>query len=253
MIRSFSITDIGKMRKMNQDYIFSSDSPVGRLPDLYLVADGMGGQKAGDYASRYAVTQLVREVQDSRESRPRDVLEIGLHHVNRSLHRESVLKKEYEGCGTTMVAAVIADHQLIAANVGDSRLYLVHTGNDGRSIRQVTVDHSLVEEMVLAGSLTAEKARNHPEKNVITRAVGAEKDLDVDFFTVTLQEGDVVLLCTDGLTNMVEDGKILEIVSEKTGLGDRARHLVQEANDCGGRDNVSVTLIEPFPQENNFG
>ncbi len=241
-MHSFSITDIGMRRKMNQDFVSAADESVGRLPNLYLLADGMGGHRAGDYASRFTVRETLRLVAASRAGTIRETLEETLHTVNQNLYATANMRDDLRGCGTTIVAACIQDGVLQTANVGDSRLYV--SGTNG--LRQVTTDHSLVEEMVLAGSLDARKARNHPDKNVITRAVGAEHYLDVDFFTTQLHEGDLILMCSDGLTNMVEDEEIQQIIRENKTLESKARRLVERANEAGGLDNISVILIDAF-------
>lgn len=228
---------------MNQDFLFASDEPVGQLPNLYIVADGMGGHRAGDYASRYAVTQMVEQVRQQTSRNIRDILDVSLHNVNAGLHRTSRMVEAYRGCGTTMVLCVVAGSVLHAANVGDSRLYLV-----GKDITQITVDHSLVEEMVLSGTLDEKRARTHPEKNVITRAVGVEDYIDVDFFTSDLHRGDRILLCTDGLTNMLENEEILRILQSESPLSGKAQELVDEANKRGGPDNISAMIIDPFAE-----
>ncbi len=241
MTNSFSITDIGKKRTMNQDYVYSSDSAVGNLPNLYIVADGMGGHRAGDFASRFAVQETVLQIEDSDRYSMREIIDLALHNVNAALHRRSRMVAEYRGCGTTIVVACVRGNMLQVANVGDSRLYIA-----GDKIRQVTVDHSLVEEMVLAGSLDANKARVHPDKNVITRAVGAESYIDVDFFACELHSGEIILMCTDGLTNMVEDEEILRIIRETQGtLKDKGEALIAAAKERGGTDNITVTLVDP--------
>ena len=241
-MKSFSTTDIGKRRKLNQDYVCISDSSVGNLPNLYLLADGMGGHRAGDFASRFAVSETMRLAAAHKGEDPIRILEDTLHTVNRNLHETAAVREDLYGCGTTMVAATIAGNVLHTANVGDSRLYLIRD----HVIRQVTVDHSLVEEMVLAGSIDIKRARTHPDKNVITRAVGAEEYLDIDFFTTRLREGDLILMCSDGLTNMVEDEDILQILLSEGTLEDRGNALIRAANEGGGMDNVSVILIDPF-------
>ncbi len=222
-MHSFSITDIGMRRKMNQDFVCSSDESVGNLPNLYLLADGMGGHKAGDFASRFTVRETLRLAAANRSSNPIEILGDALHAVNQNLHHTASVREDLSGCGTTIVAATI-----------------------GGEIRQITVDHSLVEEMVLAGSLDAKKARTHPDKNVITRAVGAEEYLDVDFFTTKLHEGEKILMCSDGLTNMVEDEQILQLIHEKGTLESKAKALVAAANRNGGTDNISIILIDAF-------
>ena len=153
--------------------------------------------------------------------------------------------EKLRGMGTTMVAATIVGHYAYVANVGDSRLYVA-----GEQIQQITKDHSLVQEMVRMGELNAEEARNHPDKNIITRALGAERTVDVDFFDLKLEPGNVVLMCSDGLSNMVEDDRIGEIISDTDrDLQERGQALISEANRNGGKDNIAIVLIEPFANE----
>lgn len=247
MIRSAAVTNIGQRRKMNQDSFFVSDEPVGNLPDLYLVADGMGGHKAGDFASRYVTENVVIKVRDSAEQNPRMILDSALQSVNRELRMIAAGNEDYYGMGTTCVAATVSGGYLQAANVGDSRLYLFEpTADGGGQIRQITVDHSLVEEMVLAGGIDSQDARTHPNKNIITRAIGAEDRVEIDYFTVEIRPGQRILMCTDGLTNMVEDSRIAEILAEEPSGDDAVRDLVREANRNGGRDNITVIVIDPF-------
>jgi protein phosphatase len=147
--------------------------------------------------------------------------------------------------GTTLVAATVVDHCIYVANVGDSRLYLINEG-----IHQITRDHSLVEEMVRIGQIDREQARNHPDKNIITRAVGVRERVSIDFFEIKLEEGDLVLMCSDGLTNMIEDQQIREIIETyRKDLPETALELVAKANENGGRDNIAVVLIEPLACE----
>ena len=245
MPSSFSITDTGRQRQMNQDYVFTSDIPVGPLPNLYIVADGMGGHNAGDYASRYTVNAVAAAIGGAGEGSPDParLLESALRDANTGLRQIASKSREYYGMGTTFVAASVKDGRLLAANVGDSRLYVLRA--PGR-IRQITVDHSFVEEMVQAGRIDRETARTLPDKNIITRAVGAEDGLLVDFFREDLSDGDILLLCSDGLTNMLTDEKIARIVFSFRNLEDAADRLIYEANMAGGKDNISVILINPF-------
>lgn len=245
MIYSAAITNIGLKRNLNQDSYECSDVPVGPLPDLFVVADGMGGHKAGDYASRYTVDKLREKVARAGEGTPREILEQALTEINTELREIADSSEEYQGMGTTCVAATLDGDKLMAANVGDSRLYLIR----GETIRQITVDHSLVEEMVLAGGLTEKNARSHPDRNIITRALGADDRLEIDFFTELIKPGDRILLCTDGLTNMVEDDRILILVRRGATIEETARSLIEEANRSGGKDNITVILIDPFGQE----
>ena len=239
MIKAFSITDIGKKRQLNQDFVFTSELPLGSLPNLFVVADGMGGHKAGDFASKYTVKTMIEEVVRSKDDRPVEILRNAIKSANEFVRRKARDDVNMVGMGTTVVAATYKEDVLYVANVGDSRLYVVN-----ESISQITRDHSLVEEMVRIGSLDREAARNHPDKNIITRAGGATEYVNVDFFEVSLKPGDIVLMCTDGLTNMMEDSAIHEILLKKTSLEMKAKELVDGANDNGGSDNIAVVLIE---------
>ena len=246
MIKAFSITDIGKMRKQNQDYVFASEEPVGNLPNLFLVADGMGGHNAGDYASRHAVEQIREEILHSFEKSPSRILDKAIHSANAFLWKKAAEEEALSGMGTTLVAAVcVGDKYLEVANVGDSRLYVI----DNDRIEQITIDHSYVEELVRRGGIDRESAKSHPNKNAITRAVGAEEEVEIDFFSVELVPGEIVLMCSDGLTNMLEDEEIHMILGSREGLQEKAEALVRAANDNGGKDNITVIIIEPFSQD----
>ena len=244
MLKSYAITDIGRKRQLNQDFIYLSETPVGNLPNLFIVADGMGGHKAGDYASRYAVETVVEAIGISFEKNPIRILGGAIEKANTLIRQRAREDIAYNGMGTTMVAATCMGRYLEVANVGDSRLYVI---ND--KIEQITRDHSLVEEMVRMGGIDKASAKNHPDKNIITRAIGARNYIEVDFFNVELQAGDIVLLCSDGLTNMVDDEVIHQILTEDGSIRDRAEKLVETANQNGGKDNISVIVIEPLADE----
>lgn len=244
MIRSYALTDIGQKRQLNQDYIYHSETPVGNLPNVFIVADGMGGHNAGDYASRLAVETVVEEIGASFEKNAVKILNNAIRRANEQLRKRARENKALSGMGTTIVAATCIGRYLEVANVGDSRLYVISD-----EIRQITEDHSLVEEMVRMGGLDKEAARNHPDKNIITRAVGARRDVEVDFFNVELQTGDLVLLCSDGLTNMVDDEMICRILKGDGNLEDRVEELMKTANENGGKDNISVIVIELLADE----
>ena len=245
MLKTFSITDIGKRRKLNQDYVYTSEMPVGHLANLFLVADGMGGHNAGDYASRYTIETIVDEISKSNDESPVFVLEKAITRANSLIRQKSEEETELNGMGTTVVAATIEGNKLCVANVGDSRLYIINN----REIRQITRDHSLVEEMVRMGGLKREMARNHPDMNIITRAIGALDDVDVDFFEVRLNKGDTILMCSDGLSNMIEDEEIRMIMQGQRDIVEKAESLVKAANNNGGKDNIAVVLVEPFADE----
>lgn len=243
-MKAFSMTDVGMRREMNQDYIYASETPVGNLANLFIVADGMGGHNAGDFASRYTVEHVVQAVADSRLSGPIALLGTALRQANAGLLALSAADPRLRGMGTTFVGATIAGDCLYVANVGDSRLYKMN-----REIVQVTKDHSLVQEMVRLGEMNQAQARIHPDKNIITRAVGAVKDIEADFFEVNVTPGDRILLCSDGLTNMLDDQEILWILSGTKDLAQGVGQLVAAANRNGGKDNISVIIIDPFADE----
>ena len=246
MLKTFSITDIGKRRKLNQDYVFASEKPLGNLPNIFIVADGMGGHNAGDYASKYAVETMKEEIAGSFEKSPVKILGKAIEAANSHIREKAMEEDDLRGMGTTVVAATcLKDKYLEVANVGDSRLYVV---NDSK-IEQITRDHSLVEEMVRRGGIDRKSARSYPDKNIITRAVGAEDTVTADFFHVELNPGDIVLMCSDGLTNMLEDDEIHMILCSQVNLEEKAEELVKAANQNGGRDNIAVILIEPFAEE----
>lgn len=245
MIKTFSITDIGIRRKLNQDYVFTSEISIGNLDNLFIVADGMGGHNAGDYASKYTVRTIVEEVGRAREDSTVTILENAIKKANAHIRKKANEVEDYNGMGTTVVAATIEDDVLTVANVGDSRLYVINSDE----IKQITRDHSLVEEMIRMGGLAREQARSHPDKNIITRAIGAQDDVDVDFFHVRLEKGDMILMCSDGLTNMVEDEEIRLILNGQRDIVEKAQRLVYAANENGGKDNIAVVLIEPFADE----
>ena len=240
-LAAYSVTDIGRIRKINQDYVFTSEVPIGALPNLFIVADGMGGHKAGEYASKCAVETIVGEANLSTERNAVRAISKAVRVANRRIRKKALSDDNYFGMGTTLVVATIDDNGLTVANVGDSRLYVIREDE----INQITIDHSLVEEMVQMGELERKKARNHPDKNIITRAIGVMDEVDVDFFEVDeVVAGDIILMCSDGLSNMLEDTEILGIIQSGGSLSDRAKRLVAAANMNGGRDNIAVVLVE---------
>lgn len=239
-LKAFSITDIGERRKINQDYVFCEENAVGNLPNLFIVADGMGGHNAGDYASRFCVEYFTEKIMESSQLSPITLIETAIKETNDILLSKAKEQIELEGMGTTFVVATIFDNEMYVANIGDSRLYVI-----GKEMKQITEDHSLVEAMVKTGELDREAARVHPNKNIITRALGATDAAQPDFFEVSLTEGDIILMCSDGLTNMLEDSSIEQIIrdhSENPELA--AESLVKSANINGGKDNIAVIIIK---------
>ena len=183
---------------------------------------------------------MLAEMQSSFEKNPTLIFRRAIEEANEVIRRRAGRRQEAGRNGNDGCGGILHGQILQVANVGDSRLYVVN-----REIRQITRDHSLVEEMIRMGGLDRADARNHPDKNIITRAVGAEDHVEPDFFTVELREGDTVLMCSDGLTNMLEDEEIRMIISGARDLVEKAERLVEAANANGGRDNISVILIEP--------
>lgn len=238
MIRSYAMTDIGRTRVVNQDYVFSCLEPVGNLPNLFIVADGMGGHQAGDFASSYSVKKFLESVSLSLQKHPHKIFQDAIRYANKELIEKSRSNPDLRGMGTTMVVLSIVGDKAYVANVGDSRLYLLED-----ELTQITIDHSLVQEMIRIGELTKENARNHPDKNIITRAVGAGKDINVDFFEFHITKESVLLMCSDGLSNMVDDGQIAALLKSSRMPEKVGKKLIEAANRNGGKDNIAVIVI----------
>ncbi|MBO4399917.1 MAG: Stp1/IreP family PP2C-type Ser/Thr phosphatase [Lachnospiraceae bacterium] len=239
-MKAVAVTNVGNKRSMNQDYYFCSDEPIGILPNLYIVADGMGGHNAGDFASRFSVERFVALIRESKERTPISAIEAALKVTNEELIAKAKTQREYDGMGTTFVmATLLPDSSLLIANIGDSRLYIV---ND--TIRQITQDHSLVAEMVRNGELKKEEARFHPQKNVVLRALSTRSVVNPDYYKIKVNRGDYILLCSDGLWEMVEEGELLKLVSEYEDVTDITDKMVFMANENGGKDNITIILMK---------
>jgi PPM family protein phosphatase len=225
-------THPGRKRRHNEDsYVVE--------PPMFAVADGMGGAKAGEVASGLAAAALREADTDGRSGEER-VTEL-IQEANRRVFRRANEDRDASGMGTTMTVALVEDGGVVFGHVGDSRAYLIREG----SIEQLTDDHSLVAELVRSGRLTPEEAEAHPQRSVITRAVGTEPDVDVDTFTIEPEEGDLFLICSDGLTDMVDDGTIIDAIERhRDDLDEAAKALVGAANRVGGEDNITVLLVE---------
>lgn len=235
-VKAAGLSDVGRLRQDNED-IFLLDEDLG----LFAVADGMGGHAAGEVASRLAVEAL-REVwyeETDGEGRERRMLR-GYALANDRIRQEVARNASRQGMGTTLVAILFHDSRALVANVGDSRAYLVREA----AIRQVTTDHSWIREQVDQGRISTEEAVRHPFRNVITRALGTRAQVEVDLQEIPLQDGDRLLLCSDGLTGMLKDDKILEIIDGSEEVQAAAEGLVSAANQAGGEDNVTVLLLD---------
>lgn len=243
-MKYYAMTDVGRRREMNQDYVYATGQPIGPFPNLLVVADGMGGHKAGDFASKFTVEVVKREIAGSRSRKPEKVLHDAIQVANRELIRVASRDVKLEGMGTTLVVATVIGDTLYFANIGDSRLYLIDD-----NIKQLSKDHSLVEEMVRLGGIKAEDARNHPDKNIITRAMGVKDEAEADFYEFRIKRGDKILMCTDGLSNMVEDEDMFGLVKGSRDVIEAVQMLIDRANSNGGRDNIGVVLAEPIASE----
>ena len=225
-----ALTHVGNVRALNEDSLLA-------LPPLYAVADGLGGHQSGEIASALAIDAL-------RDHAPKHPDPVALARAVQSANQAVIagIHKGVgrEGMGTTMTAAMLEGGRAVFAQVGDSRAYLLRN----RTLSQVTEDHSVVGEMMRSGHLSAEEARRHPQRSVITRALGSDPQLNVDTFEVTVLRGDRLLICTDGLTTMVEDDEIQEILSNSLDPNRAAEKLVQAALDAGGSDNISVIVVD---------
>lgn len=236
---TFSKTDMGRLRNSNQDSVFCDENAVGRFPNLFLVADGMGGHKAGDLASRLCIEEVVSQIQSSTARTPVSAFEQAIDAANQKVFQCANEDYELAGMGTTVVGATVEGNTAYIVNIGDSRLYRMHDW-----LEQITVDHSLVEEMVQSGEIQKEEMRTHPNKNIITRALGTDSTVRPDYFEIKVEEGDVLLLCSDGLTNMVEDREIETILkTHREDIKLAGENLIQQANEAGGKDNISVILV----------
>jgi serine/threonine protein phosphatase PrpC len=223
-------TDTGRQRKDNEDNAFA------RAP-LFVVADGMGGAQAGEVASQIAVEAFQAELSESGS--PEERLAERAQDANRRIYEISSTEHDRAGMGTTLTAVYVDDAELAVAHVGDSRAYLFRDGELGR----LTQDHTLVEELLKRGKLTEEQAAEHPQRSIITRALGVDPEVDVDTRTYNARAGDVVLLCSDGLTSMINERQVTAVLAQEPDLDRAAERLIAEANAAGGRDNITVVLF----------
>ena len=223
-------TDTGRQRRDNEDSSYAR-------PPVFVVADGMGGAQAGEVASRIAIEAFARGLPDSGS--PEERLAARAREANTRIHELSRAEHERAGMGTTLTAAYLDDAHLSIAHVGDSRAYLFRDG----ALTRLTQDHSLVDELVRRGKLTEEQAAEHPQRSIITRALGPEPTVDVDTWTYAVRDGDVVLLCSDGLTSMISEERIAETLASAPTLDRAAQQLIDDANEAGGRDNITVVLF----------
>lgn len=235
-------TQPGVIRTQNEDAISGTApdfEPASRRGYLYIVADGMGGHNAGEVASSQAAQSVYQRYYADADPDIHRSLDNAIRWANAELYQQAQSEVGQHGMGTTLTAAVIAENHLFAAHVGDSRMYLLRGGK----LEQVTQDHSWVEEQVQAKVLTRAQAESHPQRNIITRALATEPDVRVDHFDRDLTTGDIVILCSDGLSTDVEEEQLVMLSMQAPSAHDAVQTLIERANANGGRDNVSVAVI----------
>ncbi|WP_460287828.1 Stp1/IreP family PP2C-type Ser/Thr phosphatase [Clostridium sp. CTA-7] len=230
-------SDVGNVRNLNEDYaeFYEEDNFK-----IYVVADGMGGHNAGEIASKTASKSLIKYIKDNFENgSSKDILKDAIKHANLKVYNLSHCKETYNGMGTTIVACLITKNNIQIANVGDSCCF----GIKSNSITKITKDHSLVQELLDCGSISEEQAIKHPQKNVITRAIGTEEVVEIDIFNLKQNKFDFFVMCTDGLTNEINLEEVLSFEIEEKDLQDICDKLVELARSKGGRDNITVMLF----------
>lgn len=239
------LTDVGQKRTNNQDYANQFVNRAGMT--MVLLADGMGGHRAGNIASEMAVTDLGAAWVDTQIDSINGVREWFAEHLeteNQKVHQFGQ-DEEYKGMGTTLEALAIIGNQAIYAHVGDSRIGLVR----GESYRQLTSDHSLVNELLKAGQITPEEAERHPQRNIITQSIGQRSEVQPDVGMISLEDDDYIILNSDGLSNMISGSEIYDIMTSDIALSEKAETLIRFANNAGGLDNITVALVHYYKED----
>lgn len=242
-MRVFTKTDIGMARSMNQDSFLVSDNNRNGL-NLYILADGMGGYKGGEIASKVAITAVSKYIIEKFDEIPKDkqsilnLVEDSIEFANSAIYEESEQDEELQDMGTTLEVVLIYKNKVYIGHIGDSRVYRVRKNR----MKKITTDHSYVEKLIQDGEITREEAYNHPKKNLLIKALGTDEEACPDMIYTVLNKNDVILICSDGLTNMVREEEILEVVKEPN--ENCADILVEEANLAGGLDNITVIVID---------
>lgn len=237
-------SDRGMQREKNEDN-YDVIAGSSEIPFTYIIADGMGGHNSGEVASKMAVDYVSNYIHQSPGifSNPEDIpdaLNEMMQAANRSIYNSSIEEESNRGMGTTLIIAVVCGGKLYIGHVGDSRAYLIRESY----IERLTTDHSYIEELIRNGSLTRKEAENHPQKNVITRALGCSESIEIDTYTCEIKDGDIFLLCTDGLTNMLDEEQIRQIITKSSDPEEACAELVDKANSRGGDDNITVIVFK---------
>ncbi|WHH59894.1 Stp1/IreP family PP2C-type Ser/Thr phosphatase [Petroclostridium sp. X23] len=243
-MRIGAFTDKGKAREVNEDCFFVSKFSDEMCSGYCIIADGMGGHNAGEVASKMAIDEIQQYIKESysHEMTHEQIIQIlkeSMNKANTIIYNKSLENELFSGMGTTAILCFVYHQSLYIAHVGDSRAYIIR----GEEMYQITTDHSMVEELISSGSITREEAQNHPQKNVITRALGGDKDTPVDIYIQEYKPGDIILICTDGLTNMLTNSEILSVIKDNNDLQLAVEELITIANDKGGLDNITVVVL----------
>ncbi|NLY47149.1 MAG: Stp1/IreP family PP2C-type Ser/Thr phosphatase [Tissierella sp.] len=241
-MKACGLTDNGLSRESNQDSLFVSD--LRELP-LFIVADGMGGHNAGEIASSIAVEAIKEKFMDTRENlQSKDsiikTIKDSVFEANKKIYFKALSTPEYSGMGTTLTMSYIFDNEIYIGHIGDSRAYYISDSD----IDQLTEDDSLVNELIKNGSITIEEAKNHPQRNVITKALGTSIDIEVDIQTIKYKIGDILIICSDGLSNMVKEDKVFDIIKSEEDVSLACQSLIDLAKKNGGSDNITLIIIK---------
>ncbi len=246
-MKSYGISNIGLTRKVNEDAFYYQQQYVCGYPYLCIIADGMGGHNAGEVASKMAVSEIrefieksTNEIQYTDLRDYENLIRNAFIHANEIVYQKSIESKDCIGMGTTLTVALIIEKKMIIGHVGDSRVYFIRNN----SIERITTDHSYVAELIKNGTIKPEEANNHPQKNLITRAIGTGETIEVDVNVFDVMNGDNIVMCTDGLSNMLEENEILNVVTSNKDLRKKCSNLINLANNKGGFDNITVIVIE---------
>lgn len=239
-MKSYGTTHRGLVREHNEDHLYCRDTQVGILDNLFIVADGMGGHQGGEVASKYCTEHISDYIQGIQDPMPISVLfEEAIAYANEKIYEMGLTNDQLMGMGTTVVVCTITEGHVHVGNVGDSRLYVVD-----EKLKQITVDHSVVEELFQAGHITEVEKHHHPDKNMITRAVGVEGRVQMDYFAVPTEGISGVMLCTDGLTKMLTDLEIENCFNKESEVNALVEKLVSTAIERGGRDNITIIVVD---------
>lgn len=233
MFRVAYMTDVGQKRTNNQDAVYVSEAL-----SLFIVADGMGGHQAGEIASLSTIESIVHCIGSQEDLKPETLIFDSVIMANKDVYLKSLEHEAYRGMGTTCSMVLLRDDCIHIGHVGDSRVYFIDD-----HIRQITTDHTLVEDLVALGEITKEEAIHHPKRHVITRAIGTDPEVTLDYLTFDIKETKKILLCSDGLSEMVNDSELYEVINTHN-INDAVTMLIQLANDRGGSDNISIIIIE---------